>query len=40
MMNSVVAHFALDSGCESEVRVFGEEAVDSAASDGLHDWDQ
>jgi hypothetical protein len=40
-MDSVVAHFALDSGWASEVREFGEEAVDQcAASDGLDAGDQ
>jgi hypothetical protein len=35
-MESVVAHFAMDSGGPSEVREFGEETVDRcAAIDGL-----
>jgi hypothetical protein len=41
VMDSVVAHFTLDSGWASEVWEFGEEAVDQcAASDGLDAWDQ
>jgi hypothetical protein len=40
-MDSVVAYFALDFGWASEVREFGEEAVDwCAVIDGLHAWDQ
>jgi hypothetical protein len=36
MMDSVVAHFALDSGWAGEVREFGEEAVERCATtDGL-----
>jgi hypothetical protein len=36
MMDSVVTHFALDSGWAGEVREFGEEAVDrGAATEGL-----
>jgi hypothetical protein len=40
MMDSALAHFALDSGWTGEVRELGEEAVDrSGASDDLHAWD-
>jgi hypothetical protein len=36
MMDSVVAHFALDSGWAGEVLEFGEETVNlCAATDGL-----
>jgi hypothetical protein len=36
MIDSVVAHFALDSSLAGEVREFGEEAVDRcAATDSL-----
>jgi hypothetical protein len=36
MMDSVVVHFALDSGWAGEVREFGEEACNRcAATDGL-----
>jgi hypothetical protein len=39
--DSVVVHFTLNCGWVSEVREFGEEAVDRcAASDGLDLWDQ
>jgi hypothetical protein len=40
-MDSIVAYFALDSGGASDVREFGEEAVDRcAAADGLDAGDQ
>jgi hypothetical protein len=40
VMDIVVTHFALDSGWASEIREFGEEAVDRrAVADGLHAWD-
>jgi hypothetical protein len=36
VVEGVVAHFALNSGGPSEIRDFGEEAVDRcAATDGL-----
>jgi hypothetical protein len=38
-MDSVVAHFALDSGWADKVLEFGEEAVDQCGvTDGLHAW--
>jgi hypothetical protein len=41
VVDSIMADFALDSGWRSEVREFGEEAVDwCAASDGLDAGDQ
>jgi hypothetical protein len=41
VVDSIMADFALDSGWASEVREFGEDAVDRcAASDGLDAGDQ
>jgi hypothetical protein len=41
VVDRVVADFALDSGCMSEVRELGEETIDRcAANDGLNGRDQ